>query len=61
MSRMSLKSVSLVYAVTVDPIRIETEFHLNPVGHSYPSGAGGELYTVTSAKEIASKIIVRFR
>lgn len=56
---------ALVYAVTVDPNDVETEYYLNPVGHSHPTGANGVLFTdlttLTTAKEIASKIIVRFK
>ncbi len=56
---------ALVYAVTVDPANPETEYHLNPIGHSHPTGADGKLYTdlstLTTAKEIALKIIVRLK
>ncbi len=56
---------ALVYAVTVDPQSPETEFYLNPIGHSHPTGANGVLFTdlttLTTAKEIAQKIIVRFK
>jgi hypothetical protein len=54
---------ALVYAVTVNPEDNEDAFHLNPVGHSHPAGAGGKLYTdlstLTTALHIAQKIIVR--
>lgn len=56
---------ALVYAVTVDPKDVEAEYYLNPVGHSHPTGANGVLFTdlttLTTAKEIAGKIIVRFK
>ena len=53
---------ALVYAVTIDPNSDETEYYLNPIGHSEPSGQNGKLFTdlttFTTAKEIAEKIIV---
>jgi len=53
---------ALVYAVTIDPGEKETEFVLNPIGHSHPSGKDGKLYTdlntITTALEIAHKITV---
>lgn len=56
---------ALVYAVTVDPKNVETEYYLNPVGHSHPTGANGVLFTdistLTTAKEIAEKIVVRLK
>ena len=56
---------ALVYAVTVDPHSSETEFFLNPIGHSHPTGANGVLFTdlttLTTAKEIAKKIVVRIK
>jgi hypothetical protein len=56
---------ALVYAVTVDPINPEDEYHLNPIGHSHPTGENGKLFTdlttLTSAAEIAHKIIVRLK
>jgi hypothetical protein len=56
---------ALVYAVTVDPNRKNTDYHLNPIGHSHYAGADGELYTdlttFTTARDIAQKIIVRIR
>ena len=56
---------ALVYAVTVDPVNPEDEYHLNPIGHSHPTGASGKLFTdlttLTTAKEIAHKIIVRLK
>ena len=56
---------ALVYAVMVDPKDKKTEFYLNPIGHSHPTGANGVLFTnlttLTTAKEIAEKIIVRLK
>jgi hypothetical protein len=56
---------ALVYAVTVDPEDKKTAYYLNPIGHSHPTGATGELFTdlttLTTAKEIAHKIIVRLK
>lgn len=56
---------ALVYAVTIDLNESEKEYCLNPVGHSHPSGKDGKLYTdistITTAREIAQKIIVRIK
>jgi hypothetical protein len=56
---------ALVYAVTVEPQEKDKKFYLNPIGHSHPSGASGELFTdlstLTTAKEIAEKITVSLR
>ncbi|MFW6309919.1 MAG: hypothetical protein ACOC1D_02350 [Prolixibacteraceae bacterium] len=56
---------ALVYAVTVDPVNSEDEYHLNPIGHSHPTGENGKLFTdlttLTTAKKIARKIIVRLK
>ena len=56
---------ALVYAVTIDPSETGKEYHLNPVGHSHPTGANGKLFTdittLTTAKDIAYKIIVRLK
>lgn len=56
---------ALVYSVTVNPNDPETEYYLNPIGHSHPTGANGVLFTdlttLTTAKEIAHKIIVRLK
>jgi hypothetical protein len=53
---------ALVYAVTINPESEDKEYYLNPIGHSDPSGRNGKLYTdltsLTTAKEIAQKIIV---
>ncbi len=56
---------AIVYAVTIDPEKPDTEYYLNPIGHSHPWGENGELYTdlttLTTAKEIAQKIIARLK
>lgn len=56
---------ALVYAVTIDLDSGETEYHLNPIGHSHPSGKNGKLFTnistLSSAKEIAAQVIVRIK
>ena len=56
---------ALVYAVTIDPTEKEMEYHLNPIGHSHPTGENGNLFTdlttLTTAKNIAKKIIVRIK
>ena len=56
---------ALVYAVTVDPGHPATEYHLNPIGHSHPTGENGKLFTdlttLTTAKKIVHKIIVRLK
>jgi len=56
---------ALIYAVTIDPVNPADEYHLNPIGHSHPAGANGKLFTdlttLSTAKEIAHKIIVRLK
>uniref|UniRef100_UPI0035673F04 hypothetical protein n=1 Tax=Mariniphaga sediminis TaxID=1628158 RepID=UPI0035673F04 len=56
---------AIVYAVTIDPAASETEYYLNPIGHSHPTGANGVLFTdlttLTTAKEIVQNIIVRLK
>ncbi len=56
---------ALVYSVTVDRNEKTKEYHMNPIGHSHPTGANGDLFTdittLTSAKDIAHKIIVRLK
>ncbi|MBN1821389.1 MAG: hypothetical protein JXR31_03155 [Prolixibacteraceae bacterium] len=56
---------ALVYSVTIDPDNPEEEYFLNPIGHSHPSGENGKLFTdlttLTTAKEIAEKIIIRLK
>jgi hypothetical protein len=54
---------ALVYESVITPSSPKTEYFLNPIGHSQPSGETGELFTdlttITTAKEIVSKIVVR--
>ena len=56
---------AIVYAVTVDPVSGDQEYFLNPIGHSDPSGKNGKMYTnlttLTTAKEIAQKIILHLK
>ncbi|MFW5773158.1 MAG: hypothetical protein ACOCWD_00610 [Tangfeifania sp.] len=56
---------ALVYAVRVDPENPESEYFLNPIGHSHPTGETGKLFTdlttLTTAKNIAHKIIIRLK
>jgi hypothetical protein len=53
---------ALIYAVSIDLNNTEKQYFLNPIGHSHFSGKDGKLYTdistITSAKEIAEKIMV---
>lgn len=54
---------ALIYEAAIDPKSSKTEYMLNVVGHSEASGKTGELFTdlstITTAKEIFSKILVR--
>lgn len=54
---------AIVYAGIIDLNNMNGEFYLDPIGHSHPSGATGEivtdLSTLTTAKEIVHKIIIR--
>ena len=56
---------AIVYATTVDTNSIEEEYILKPIGHSHYSGKTGELFTdlssLTTAKEIVQKIVVRIK
>lgn len=56
---------ALVYAVTIDQNSPSTEYFLNPIGYSHYSGKDGELYTdlttITTAKEIAHKVVVHIK
>ncbi len=56
---------ALVYAVTVDPKQPDIDYHLNPIGHSHPTGKNGRLFTdistLTTAKNIAEKIIIQLQ
>jgi len=53
---------ALVYAATVSPESNGIKLYLNPIGHSHPTGATGELFTdlttITTARDIFSKIAV---
>jgi len=54
---------ALVYEATISPESSKPEYLLSLIGHSHPSGETGELFsdltTITTAKEIVSKIVVR--
>ena len=54
---------ALVYEAVVDLQSEDKPFRMNPIGHSHPFGATGELFedlsTLTTALEIAEKIEVR--
>ena len=54
---------ALIYAVTVSPDDSGKQLFLNPIGHSHYSGKTGELFTdistITTARDIFSKIAVR--
>lgn len=54
---------AIVYAATIDPSSNQKEYTMEIIGHSDPSGKCGELYpdlsTLTTAKEIFQKIVVR--
>ncbi len=54
---------ALVYEAVVDPARGQKNFEMNPIGHSHPFGATGALFedlsTLTSARKIAERIVVR--
>lgn len=56
---------ALVYEAVITPSSPKTEYFLNPVGHSHPAGETGELFndisSITTAKEIFSKIEVRVK
>jgi hypothetical protein len=56
---------SLVYEAVISPATPKDEYFLNPIGHSHPSGKTGELFTdlttITTAKEIFSKISVQIK
>jgi len=56
---------ALVYAVTIDLNSEEKEYFLNPIGHGHPAGKNGKLYTdlttITTAKNISEKIVVRLK
>jgi hypothetical protein len=54
---------ALVYEAIIQVNSSQPEYGLNLIGHSEPSGKNGELFsdlsTITTAKEIFSKIVVR--
>jgi hypothetical protein len=54
---------SVIYSVTIDPESTVKEYYLNPIGHGHYSGKDGLLYTdlstITTAKRIVNKVIVR--
>jgi len=54
---------ALVYEAVISPESLNTEYILKLIGHSQPSGENGELFTdlstLTTAKEIFSKIEVK--
>jgi len=54
---------ALVYEAIISPESSKTEYLLEPIGHSHPSGENGELFTdlstITTAKDIFSKIEVK--
>ena len=56
---------ALVYETSIESESMKTEFNLTAIGHSEPSGKTGELFTdlttITTAKEIFSKILVRIK
>ncbi len=56
---------ALVYEATIEPESAKTEYNLSAIGHSEPSGKTGDLFndltTITTAKEIFSKILVRIK
>ena len=56
---------ALVYEAVITPSSPKSEYYLNPIGHSHPSGETGELFTdlstITTAKEIVSKLVARIK
>jgi hypothetical protein len=56
---------ALIYSVMVNADDKNEEYHLNPIGHSHPTGADGKLFTdlstLTTALHIAQKIIVKLK
>jgi hypothetical protein len=56
---------ALVYSVRVDKNKPETEYFLNPIGHSHYAGSDGELYTnlttLSTAREIAHKVSLKLK
>ena len=62
---MSSSQPALVYCATVDLQKPGTIYELKLIGRSHYSGADGKLYTdlntITTARRIASKIVVRIK
>ncbi len=56
---------AIIYDATIDPKSSKTEYILYAVGHSEASGKNGELFTdlstLTTAKDIFSRILVRIK
>ena len=56
---------ALVYDAVITTSSPKTEYFLNPIGHSHPAGETGELFndisSITTAREIFSKIEVRMK
>jgi len=54
---------AVIYSVAIDLNSKQTEYEMNVIGHSHYSGKDGKLYedisTLTTALEIAEKIVVR--
>lgn len=56
---------ALVYAVEIDTAKPETEYTMNPLGHSHYAGKDGsintDLKTITTALQIAKRITVKIK
>lgn len=56
---------AIVYSADIDPTSNQKEYIMEIIGHSDPSGKSGELFTdlstLTTAKEIFQKIVVRVK
>ena len=56
---------ALVYSVSISANQVGKTLYLNPIGHSHPWGENGELITdlttITTAREIFSKIAVNIQ
>jgi hypothetical protein len=54
-----------VYAVEIDTAKPETEYTMNPLGHSHYAGKDGsintDLKTITTALQIAKRITVKIK
>ena len=55
----------IVYAVDIDTAKPETEYTMNPLGHSHYAGKDGsintDLKTITTALQIAKRITVKIK